>query len=242
MASDDPFLAVPAPPFDRMPQAILFDWDNTLVTNWRCIHASINAALTAFSLPEWTLAESYGRVRRSLRDSFPEIFGPEWPKARDIFYAHFEAHHLDYLDVMPGAEEMLRDLHARGIRLAVVSNKTGRFLRAEAQALGWAPLFDALVGANDAAADKPDPAPVAMALAPSGVPPGAHVWFVGDADVDMEIAHRTGLTPVLVGNTPHVDDGLGRFPPAISLNGCAAISSLVKRIAATISLDIPASG
>ncbi len=221
-------------PFDRLPRAVIFDWDNTLVTNWRCIHASINAALREFSLPEWSLEESYGRVRRSLRDSFPEIFGDEWPRARDIFYAHFEAHHMDYLDVLPGAEAMLRDLHGRGIRLSVVSNKTGRFLRTEARELGWAPMFDALVGAQDAVADKPDPAPLHMALAPSGFAPGPDVWFVGDADIDMEIAHRTGCTPILVGETPHVDDGLGRFPPAISLAGCAGISSLVRRIGDTI--------
>lgn len=227
-----------SPPFDRLPRAILFDWDNTLITNWRCVHASVNAALRAFGKPEWTLEESYGRIRKSLRDSFPEIFGEEWPRARDIFYAHFEANHLTHTDVLAGAEDMLRTLHGMGIRLGVVSNKTGRFLRAEAEMLGWAPLFDALIGATDAAADKPDPAPVYMALEPMGFEPGPAIWFVGDADVDMEIAHRTGLTPVLVGDTPHVGDGLNRFPPAISLDGCAAISSLVKRIAATISTDI----
>ncbi|MFV3130094.1 HAD family hydrolase [Niveispirillum sp. KHB5.9] len=226
------------PPFDRVPRAVLFDWDNTLITNWRCVHASINAALRAFSLPEWTLEESYGRVRKSLRDSFPEIFGEEWPMARDIFYAHFQENHLQFTDVLPGAEEMLRTLHGLGIRLGVVSNKTGRFLRAEADMLGWTPLFDALVGATDAVADKPDPAPVHLALKPMGFEPGPDIWFVGDADVDMEIAHRTGLTPILVGDTPHVGDGLGRFPPALCLEGCAAISSLAARIAATISTDI----
>lgn len=227
-----------SPPFDRLPRAVLFDWDNTLITNWRCVHASVNAALRAFGKPEWTLEESYGRIRKSLRDSFPEIFGDEWSRARDIFYGHFEANHLTHTDVLAGAEDMLRTLHGMGIRLGVVSNKTGRFLRAEAEMLGWVPLFDALIGATDAVADKPDPAPVHLALKPTGFEPGPDIWFVGDADVDMEIAHRTGLTPVLVGDTPHVGDGLNRYPPAISLEGCAAISSLVKRIAATISTDI----
>ena len=233
---------MPLPPFNRLPKAVLFDWDNTLITNWRCIHASINAALAAFDLPQWTLEESYGRVRRSLRDSFPDIFGDEWEKARDIFYAHFKAHHLDYMDVLPGAEAMLRDLAGRGIRLGVVSNKNGSFLRAEAEFLGWTGLFDALIGATDAPADKPDPAPVTLALAPSAIPAGPDVWFIGDADVDMEIAHRTGCVPILVGATPHVGEGLDRFPPAIWLDGCAAISSLVQRIGDTISCDTGTEG
>ena len=225
-------------PFDRLPRAILFDWDNTLISNWRCVHASVNAALRAFSLPEWTLEESYGRIRKSLRDSFPEIFGADWPRARDIFYTQFEANHLTHTDVLPGAGEMLRDLHAHGIRLGVVSNKTGRYLRAEAEMLGWASWFDALVGATDAVADKPDPAPIHLALEPMGIAAGPDIWFVGDADVDMQIAHRTGLIPILVGNTPHVGDGMSLYPPALHLDGCAAISSLVKQIAATISQGI----
>ena len=54
---------------------------------------------------------------------------------------------------------------------AVVSNKTGRFLRAEAQHLGWGSLFQRLIGAGDAAFDKPDAAPVHMALEGSGLIP-----------------------------------------------------------------------
>lgn len=231
-------MITPPPAPTQLPRAVLFDWDNTLVTNWRCIHASINAALADFGLPLWTLEESYERVRHSLRDSFPLIFGEEWPRARDIFYAHFEKHHLDYLDVLPGAAELLALLRQRGVVLGVVSNKTGRFLRREAEVLGWTGYFTAaLVGANDAAADKPDPAPVTLALAGTGIEPGPDVWFIGDADVDMECAHRTGCTPILVGHTPAGGEGLRHFPPALRLDSCAAISSLVITFDDTISGD-----
>jgi phosphoglycolate phosphatase len=39
---------------------------------------------------------------------------------------------------------------------------------------------------------------VHLALAPSGVPAGAEVWFVGDTAVDMECARNTGCVPVLL--------------------------------------------
>ncbi|WP_114391641.1 HAD family hydrolase [Oleisolibacter albus] len=210
------------------PAAILFDWDNTLVTNWRCVCASINAALEAFGLPTWTLEESYARARHSLRDSFPILFGEDWHRARDIFYAHFRAHHLEYLEPLPGAAEMLAGLREQGIYLAVVSNKNGPFLRAEAAHLGWDCFFGALVGATDAPVDKPAVAPVHQALAPGGVAAGGDVWFIGDADVDMECAHRAGCVPILVGNTPPHAAGLAQFPPRLRLEGCAAISALVK--------------
>lgn len=217
------------------PKAILFDWDNTLVSNWRCVVASINAALTAFNLPTWTEAESYERVRHSLRDSFPLIFGEDWPRARDIFYAWFRDHHIEQLEPLSGSAELLAALAERGIYLGVVSNKTGSFLRAEAIHLGWDRWFGRLVGATDCSADKPSIEPVLSALEPSGLTPGPHVWFVGDADIDMQCAHAAGCTPVLVGTTPVVGDGLERFPPALRLNGSLSISALVKHIDATIS-------
>ncbi|HYC04799.1 MAG TPA: HAD family hydrolase [Azospirillaceae bacterium] len=210
------------------PRAVLFDWDNTLVTNWRCVHAATNAALVAFGKRPWTLEESYERIRQSLRDSFPTLFGDDWMKARDIFYAHFEAHHLDYLDVLPGAADLLEALAGQGVYLGVVSNKTGRFLRAEAKLLGWDRHFGALVGATDAPADKPAAAPVTLALAPSGIEPGPDVWFIGDADVDMECAHRTGCLPILIGATPAGGDGLERWPPAYRFDDCLALSALVR--------------
>lgn len=223
-----------------LPRAVIFDWDNTLVSNWGCVVASINAALTAFGMAPWTMEEGYKRIRHSLRDSFPVIFGDDWHRARDIFYAHFAENHIAYLETLDGAEALLRDLSDRGIYLAVVSNKKGQYLRAEAAYLGWDRYFGRLVGATDAPVDKPAVQPVDMALSPSGIMPGGDVWFVGDADVDMECAHRAGCLPILVGTTPAEGGSLDRFPPAFRLDGCGAISDLVQRIDDTISMTVAA--
>ena len=67
------------------PQAVLFDWDNTLVDGWAAIEAGLNAAFGTFGLPLWDRSQVLANVRRSLKESFPEIFGAEWEKAREIF-------------------------------------------------------------------------------------------------------------------------------------------------------------
>ena len=67
----------------------------------------------------------------------------------------------------------------------VVSNKAGRYLRAEVAHLGWAGHFGAVVGAGDAAADKPDPRPILLALERLGHPPDGSVWYLGDTALDM---------------------------------------------------------
>ncbi len=184
------------------PTAIIWDWDNTLVDGWAAITAGLNAAFTEHGLTPWTLDEVKARVRRSLRETFPDIFGARWEAARDTFYREVRAQHLQVLTPMPGAAEAL----AAGAALApmaVNSNKQGPLLRAEADQLGWTRHFTRLVGAGDAEADKPNPAPMRLGLAACGVPAGPSVWYIGDTALDMLAARNAGCTGILLGDAAH---------------------------------------
>ncbi len=215
-----------APP---RPRAVIFDWDNTLVDSWECIRQSYNMTFRHFDLPEWSMEETQARVAASMRDSFPAMFGDRWPEARDVFTAGFAAIHLDYLRPLPGATAMLEALRDVGVALAVVSNKRGEFLRKEADVVGWTPLFASLIGADDADADKPDPAPVHLALEPTGVTAGPEVWFVGDSPIDMHCAVNSGCVPVLMRLAPPYE---GEFAhnPARFLRGCGELAALVREL------------
>jgi phosphoglycolate phosphatase len=180
------------------PRAILFDWDNTLVDSWATIHEALNFLMRAMDMPEWSLADTKEKVRLSLREAFPLHFGERWEEARDIYLERFRTIHLDRLTPLPGREALLRDLAGQGIFLGLVSNKTGELLRREVARLAWSGYFGSIVGAGDAPADKPACEPVHLALAPSGVPAGADVWFVGDTAVDIECARNTGCVAVLL--------------------------------------------
>ncbi len=193
-------VAAAAPQGLARPRAILFDWDNTLVDSWTTIHEALNAVMAAMEKPLWSLRETKERVRLSLRESFPLHFGERWEEARQIYLDVFRTIHLDRLNPLPGRGELLRALVAEDIFLGVVSNKTGALLRCEAARIGWSELFGSVIGAGDAVQDKPNPAPVALALQPSGIGPGEGVWLVGDTGTDMECAHNSGCVPVLLGN------------------------------------------
>ena len=192
-------LAAIAPQSVLRPHAILFDWDNTLVDSWSTIHEALNIVMTTMEKPLWSLRQTKERVRLSLRESFPLHFGERWEEAREIYLDAFRAIHLDRLCALPGCGELLRGLAAEGLFLGVVSNKTGTLLRREAERIGWSDLLGSVVGAGDAAVDKPHAAPVALALEPSGLTAGERVWFVGDTGVDMECAYNSGCLPVLLG-------------------------------------------
>jgi phosphoglycolate phosphatase len=202
----------------RSPRAILFDWDNTLVDTWATIHEALNFLMCAMDRPVWSLAETREKVRLSLREAFPLLFGERWEEARDIYLERFRAIHLERLTPLPGRESMLRNLAGQGIYLGVVSNKTGDLLRREVARLGWSDLFGSLIGAGDAPLDKPSCDPVHLALAPSGVPAGDEVWFVGDTAIDMECAGNSGCVAVFLGKPEPAEEfarEFARFAPRL---------------------------
>jgi phosphoglycolate phosphatase len=194
------------------PRAIVFDWDNTLVDSWGTIHEALVRTFTAMGREPWTLAETKARARHSLRDAFPALFGDHWDEARKLYLGHFTAIHIEQLAPITGAAALLAEAQAAGFHLAVLSNKTGRILRAEADHLGWSKHFARLVGAGDARADKPDPAAMTHVLEGSGFA-GPDVWYVGDTALDMECASRAGCIGVLVGALDAEDQGFVKFPP-----------------------------
>ncbi len=209
------------------PKAILFDWDDTLVDNWASIHSAMNATLAAMGYKPWSLEQTRAEARRSLRNSFPELFGGRWEEARDVFYRQFAATHLQLLKTHPGAGAFLAKAAQRGLYLGVVSNKTGAFLREEAAHLGWTGYFGAIVGATDAPEDKPAAAPVNLALRGSGIEAGLAVWFVGDGRVDMECARRAACAAVLLRREPPASDEFGPGIPDMYVAGFAELEAMI---------------
>ncbi len=213
------------------PRALLFDWDNTLVDTWDTIHAALNTALTAMGHDPWTSAETRSRVRASVRDTFPALFGARADEATEIFYRAFESQHLETLRERDGAGVMLRSLVAMGsLYMAVVSNKQGHLLRREAAHIGWTDYFVRLVGANDAERDKPAVEAVDLALSGSGLRPGPDIWFVGDTDIDMACAIAAGCIPVLLRpEAPAEDEFLGTAPH-LHVDSCQALLETIRAL------------
>jgi phosphoglycolate phosphatase len=212
----------------KLPRAILFDWDNTLVESWGVIHEAMNLTLEAMGHAVWTRAETETRVRASLRDSFPTLFGSRWQEAEKVFYNSFSAIHLDHLRALPGAAELLAHLaDVQGIYLGVVSNKRGEYLRREAAHLGWTHYFRALAGAGDAVRDKPAVEHVHLAL--GDLAGGADVWLVGDADIDLKCARNAGCTPVLMRAAAPATGEFAGHEPALYFPDCGGLLAYLRQ-------------
>lgn len=199
------------------PKAILFDWDNTLADTWPIIHQAMHDALTAMGQEPWTLEDTKVRVHRSLRDAFPPLFGTRWEEARDIYFKSFLSNHIEKLEVLEEAEDVLKRIKKAGVPMAVVSNKTGKYLREEVDHLKWNDYFGAIIGATDAKEDKPAAAPVHLALEKLGFKAGADIWLVGDSVTDLDCAFNAGVTPVFYGDRPVPSDYAKDLPERATL-------------------------
>jgi phosphoglycolate phosphatase len=215
-------------PGSSRPAVLLYDWDNTLVDGWAGITAALNAVFAEFGQPAWTKEDTRNRVRVSLRESFPKMFGDRWEHARTVFYASLAGQHLDHVGPMPGAEALLEA--GAGWPQGVVSNKAGDFLRREVTHLGWDRFFGPVVGAGDAAVDKPDPAPLLLALRQIGHKADRKLWYVGDTALDMQTARAAGATAVLIGDAAH-DGGVERAAPDIHFPSAIALAARLRELA-----------
>ena len=184
----------------KLPKAILFDWDNTLVNTWQVAYDAMNVAREAVGRLPFTVDEFWSQPHHSMRDVAFKLFGEHYEKGQRIFYETVEKFHLEDLAFLQGAEILLQDLKARGIYMGIVSNKEGKYLRKEVTHLGWASHFQQIIGAQDTEEDKPSPVPVLAALHKSAIAPGHDVWFVGDSIVDVYCARASGCVPVVMGH------------------------------------------
>lgn len=207
----------------KLPKAILFDWDNTLVDTWRTVLEAMNTALESVNRPLVTIEEFWERPHRSMRDTAVELFGEQAEKGEKIYYEAFSKLHLETIRVLEGAEILLKDLKKRGIYSGVVSNKDGHHLRKEVTHLGWDPHFHKIIGARDTQEDKPSSIPVLAALQGSTIAPSHDVWFVGDSIVDVLCARASGCVPIVVG-----DGEASQQDDIIHVKDCSGLMNLLK--------------
>jgi phosphoglycolate phosphatase len=185
----------------KKPQAILFDWDNTLVDTKPAIDIAIETMFDRMNVDLSILNRNDPNNFLSAKDSLPMIFGSRWQEANQIYRETYKKHQFDNINLLKDAKEVLDLLRDNAIYISVVSNKLGNTLRDEVNHFKLNDYFTKIIGSLDAKEDKPSKEPVLAALEGSNIEPGQDVWFVGDSEVDMLCAINSGCKPIFLGET-----------------------------------------
>jgi pyrophosphatase PpaX len=174
-------------------RAILFDLDGTLIDSTRLIIESYHHTWRVHrghTLPD---AEWIAGLGTPLRVQFRRFTDDPGEVERMIAtYREWNlAHHDEMVRGFPGATDAVRALKRGGAKLAIVTSKNRHGVELGLDRCGFDGLFDTLVTSDDLPASKPDPAPVAAALAALGEPPAAAL-FVGDSPHDIAAGRDAG--------------------------------------------------
>ena len=188
---------------DRFPfDIVVFDLDGTLADTAPDLTAALNHALTVMgraAVSEASVRTMVGHGARALLQKGLAATGAVSDALVEegfpIFLDYYAAHIADGSRPFPGLERALDALAARGVKLAVCTNKLESLSYALIGALGWEERFIALVGGDTLSVRKPDPAPLLETIARAG---GGRAAFVGDSITDTDTARNAGLPCVAV--------------------------------------------
>ncbi|GHV52423.1 phosphoglycolate phosphatase [Deltaproteobacteria bacterium] len=179
--------------------AIIFDLDGTLIDSLEDLADTVNHALGAHNLPKHPV-EAYKYfvgdgmetlVRRAAPENTPdslvqtllarvkETYGQNWAKKTRPY---------------DGIMELLRQLSAKGIALAVLSNKPHEFTGEIVEHFFPQRFFPAQ-GLPAGCKAKPDPT-LALDIAKKLSLEPARIAFMGDSRTDMDTAGNAGMLPV----------------------------------------------
>jgi len=168
--------------------AVLFDLDGTLIDHFGVIYRCYQYALGRLGLEP----VSYERVRATVGGSIVITFGKliaqeHVARAVELFREEFDRIWHEDIGIMPGAEWLLKGLHAQGLKLAVFTNKEGNRARRVLAHIGMDRMLDGVYGTLDTAWRKPQPEFTRHVLEQLGADP-AHACMVGDSPYDVEAA------------------------------------------------------
>jgi phosphoglycolate phosphatase len=212
-------------PFD----IVGFDLDGTLLDTHRDLAAAVNHALALGGFApvpdDHAKALIGGGAKAMLAKAIDEQGGLPEAEFRGLYkqmLAYYGDHCAVWTAPFPHAADMLAELSARGVALAVVTNKFEGFARDILSQLGLIDTFATVIGGDTLGKGraKPAPDPILEARARCG---GGPMVYVGDSSWDVLAARAAGV-PVVVAAYGFNDR------PADALGGDAVIDSLAELV------------
>jgi phosphoglycolate phosphatase len=184
---------------------VMFDLDGTLVETAPEIFDATNDTLRDFALPQVTQQQVNDWIGHGTRELLIQALASGWNadavavRASDRltpivsrFDTHYQQRCGTRSQLYPQVRETLTALRGQGVKLAVVTNKEGRYTTTVLNAHRLTPLLDAVVSGDSFPAKKPDPTGVQSCLCQFGVS-ADRALFVGDSSIDVATARNAGV-------------------------------------------------
>ena len=187
-----------------MIRLVIFDLDGTLLDTIADLGTAVNHSLQLHGYPQHPIDAYPAMVGHGVRNLVTQALPPEarcQEATVDSVLAGFREYYTRHIDVFThpyeGMTELLEALTARGIALAVASNKFESGTRALIGRFFPHIPFALVCGNREGLPLKPDAALVRLILSQTGVAPEEAV-MVGDSRTDIATAHNGGIRCIAV--------------------------------------------
>ena len=197
-----------------LPETVLFDLDGTLVDNFEAIHRCYDDVMGMMGLPGVTLEQIRRAVGGSVNVTVVKLAGEaNAPTATRLFREHFPAVMYHGLRTYPGCREILVGLRAKGVRVAVYTNKDDANSKKIMEYLGLDDAVDAVFGTNVHPWRKPQPDFTHFVLSTLKAD-AARTVMVGDSPFDISTARNGKLAAIhCVTTGSHTAEELAPYAP-----------------------------
>lgn len=190
-----------------MSRGIVFDLDGTLVDSLPGLAEGVNRALRSLGRPEHPASAVRGMIGRGAANLCAAAIGyadASLAPAEELEAMH-SAFRREYphcwqggfTKPYPGIRELLRQLAAAGLKLAVLSNKPHDVTLPMVRTLFPDIPFEPVLGFTGTFPRKPDPAALLHIISARGLTP-AEVTLVGDSLYDARTAANAGCALALM--------------------------------------------
>ncbi|MFC3147066.1 HAD-IA family hydrolase [Piscinibacterium candidicorallinum] len=196
--------------------AVVFDWDGTLIDSTATIAKCIQAACADADvpIPDWNTALSV--IGLALTPALARCAPTATPAQLQTIINRYRYHYLlgdDQLALFEGAQELLSDLRAASFRLAVATGKNRRGLDRALELTGLGEVFHTTRCADETAG-KPDPLMLHEIMDELDLS-AVRTLMVGDTTHDLQMALRASCPAAAVTQGAHPEDELLRFAPVV---------------------------
>jgi len=185
-----------------MPKRLaIFDLDGTLLNTIADLATATNQALDACGFPTHPIETYPFFVGNGINKLFERALPAEARTEENVlrirahFLPYYDEHNADLSHPYPGIPQLLENLQAAGIQVAVASNKYHRATEKLIRHYFPTIRFSAILGQREGVPIKPHPQIVEdiLALVPVSK---EEVIYIGDSGVDMQTALNAGVESI----------------------------------------------
>lgn len=192
-------IAAPSDRHDRRYRAVLFDLDGTLVDSYTALTEAVNHARRREGLEDLNAERIRGLVGHGVEKLLQRAFDRTEIERHTVqaFESRYDEVCCQESRVLADVESTLADLDARGIGMAVCTNKPTFFSKKILDFLKLSRYFRAIVGPDLAGARKPEARHLLVTLESVQCAPH-ETLFVGDMPIDVRAARNSGVDVAVV--------------------------------------------